>query len=57
MASRHSIGFVQASLPVHDTVHGIPAGHLMLASHLDCDVQVIVQTSFVQAPPAFAQRA
>ena len=57
VAFLHSTGFVHASFPVHDTLHGIPAGHLMFPSHFACDVHVIVQTSLVHVPPATAQPA
>ena len=47
---------LHASLPVHETLHGSPAGQT-ISSHFCCSTQANVQTSFAQIPPAGAQRA
>jgi hypothetical protein len=53
VASRHSTGCLHASLPVHETLHGMPDGHCTVSSQGAVPTQVIVHTSFVHVPPAF----
>jgi hypothetical protein len=57
VASRHSTFRVHASLPRHETLHGMPDGQRMLASHFAPLVQVNEHASFAHVPPAAAQRA
>lgn len=56
VASLHSTVPLQASLPVHETLHAIPGGHLMSRLQAAGPGHVNVQTSFVHVPPAIAQR-
>jgi hypothetical protein len=56
VASRHSTGFMHASLPTHDTLHGIPEGHLMPSSQARSPWQLKVHASAMHEPPAAAHR-